>query len=135
MRHTKKSNQRRPSHLVQRNVMIRYSQSFNGYYYACNQYGHRARDYRVAPRRSTKYVNRNSSTLVRNMHVVCYKCDNLGHIAKDCRLDLVKPTVLRKRKNKKKNMPYKVNMCFHDVEKKANISKKKNKMVWREKEW
>ena len=46
-----------------------HSRYFNGYFFACNMYGHKAVD---CYRRNMK-------------HVRCYACNNLGHIAKECR--------------------------------------------------
>lgn len=81
---------------------------------------------RVAPRRSTKYVNINYFSPIVDMNLVCYKCDNFGHIAKNCRLNYGRPIEHYERKRSKSP---KVNNGSHILEKKADKKEKKLKKV------
>jgi hypothetical protein len=57
----------------------RYQSFFRGYYFSCNNFGHKAIDCR-AYTRNTQERNRGIYN-----NVECYKFHNYGHIAQDCR--------------------------------------------------
>ena len=84
--------------IPRRKFPSRYQHIFYGYYYSCGKFGHKAVECRTYPRneynsrRSFKYEphraqrNINRFEHLRN-NIECYKCQNFGHIAKDCRLE------------------------------------------------
>ena len=80
----------------------RYQTIFFGSYYACNNFGHKAANCRANNRNINNfeshaqkgYLGRPSETQRRSynmfeslsIEVECYKCNNFGHMAKDCRM-------------------------------------------------
>lgn len=60
------------------------------------------------------------------MNIMCYNCNNFGHIAKNCRLNHVIPIG---HYNNKKSMLPKVNNVSHTLEKKNDQIEKRTKKV------
>jgi len=62
----------------------RFTQSFFGYYFKCNGYGHRISEckYNVGPR---NFSSRNMFAPLMDYAVECYNCHNYGHITRNCR--------------------------------------------------
>jgi hypothetical protein len=85
-----------------RSSTIRYQTIFFGLCYACNNFGHKAINCRANNRNNNHfeshtqrgYSRRPSETQRRSYNmfeslsteVECYKCNNFGHMAKDCRM-------------------------------------------------
>jgi hypothetical protein len=83
------------------NHTIRYQNSFFGYCYSCNGFGHKEIDCRTNVRgsymrnnnRDTHGFSRrnyNSFSPLLNYNIICYNCNNYGHIAKFYRSDFRK---------------------------------------------
>ena len=82
--------------------MPRYQTIFFGLCYACNNFGHKVVNYRANKENNNNfeshtqrgYSRRPNETQRRSYNrfeslrteVKCYKCNNLGHVAKDCRM-------------------------------------------------
>ena len=62
----------------------RFTQSFSGYYFKCNGYGHRISEckYNVSPR---NFASRNMFAPLVDYAVECYNCHKYGHTARNCR--------------------------------------------------
>jgi hypothetical protein len=85
-----------------RSPTLRYQTIFLGLCYSCNNFGHKAINCRAYARNRSNYGGYPKNNYLRKPHesynknynsfgslnneVECYKCNNFGHIAKDCRL-------------------------------------------------
>jgi hypothetical protein len=81
-------------------TQLRYQNSFLGYCFSCNHFGHKEIDCRAYARNNHVW-NKNISTYgfsnrnynsfapLFDYNVVCYKCNNYGHITHFCRSGLV----------------------------------------------
>jgi hypothetical protein len=87
--------------------MTSYSSYFYGYFYSCNQFGHRAKEYRIIPRRSTKFMSQNPFVPLTDMNVICYNYNNFGHIERNCRMKFVRPNVKLEKGNSQPPKPSK----------------------------
>ena len=73
----------------------RYLHIFLGHYFACNNFGQKALNCRTE-RKVSKYKkksssngskgNKNTFTLLQKYDIECYKCNNHGHMPRDCKL-------------------------------------------------
>jgi hypothetical protein len=90
-------------HHSRRSPTLRYQTIFLGLCYSCNNFGHKAINCRAYAKNRSNYegysrmnnylrkpheaynINYNSFGSLNN-EVECYKCNNFGHMAKDCRL-------------------------------------------------
>ena len=90
----------------------RYLQIFLGHFFACNNFGHKALNCRTE-RIFFEYKKKSSSnkskgdknliTLIQKYDIECYKCNNHGHIARDCKLKAsTNNTVTTKSQNTKR---------------------------------
>jgi hypothetical protein len=85
-----------------RSLTPRYQNFFLGHYYTCGNFGHKAITCRINERnnyasymngansrygnvRRTVNINYNPFDSLIDQNIVCYKCNNLGHKARDCR--------------------------------------------------
>lgn len=66
------------------------SNTFPGYYFSCNKFGHKAVDCRLDMRRNT-FMSQNLFAPLADFTIVCYKCNNLGHIEIFCRSGIKSP--------------------------------------------
>ena len=73
----------------------RYLQIFLGHYYSCDNFGHKSLNWETN-RKVHEYKKKSSShktkgnhnlfTLLQKYDIECYKCNNHGHMARDCKL-------------------------------------------------
>jgi hypothetical protein len=81
-----------------RSMASRYQHIFLGHYYSCNNFGHKALNYKAYGKvhfhkknTSNNYPkerkgNHNSFAPLQSYDIECYKCNNHGHITRECKL-------------------------------------------------
>ena len=87
--------------MIRRTPPNRYQHIFLGYFYSCNNFGHKVvhcKAYRkYKPRTIQRYennkndvekINYNSFSPLQEYNVECHKCNNYGHKANECRLPM-----------------------------------------------
>ena len=98
----------------------RYQHLFLGYYFSCNNFGHKELNFRSYGKYNYKNVqiygyknnknnnnqenrNYNSFSPLQSYNVECHKCNNYGHKASDCRLPKhpIKNSKIQEEKHKK----------------------------------
>lgn len=98
----------------------RYKNSFYGYCYLCKDFGHKYVDCRVHGTRRSNQINIKSESFPPFLrHIKCYFCDNIVHVAKNCKLSLA---LLESRWRKKKTWCE----CFQHVSKKSADENQEN---------
>ena len=100
----------------------RYTNHFHGYYYACNNFGHKFVDCKLCSKRGMKYYTSAQTYLGK---IRCYVCLKLGHKAKDCKLPYTLKNSIQMMETKKIKQSY-------ESKRSAYIMKNPNK-VWKEK--
>ena len=69
----------------------RYQQIFLGHFYSCNNFGHKAlnyvSEYKKKSSSNKSKGNKNLFTLLQKYYIECYKCNNNGHMERDCKLE------------------------------------------------
>jgi hypothetical protein len=112
------------------NHTTRYQNSFFGYCYSCNGFGHKAIDCRTNVRsdpirnnnRDTHgYSRRNYNYFspLLNYNIICYNCNNFGHIEKLCRSNFKKiqgkegPTIMKRNQEQSKDKSMFVQATLH----------------------
>ena len=100
----------------------RYTNHFHGYYYACNEFGHKSIDCKLCSKRGMKYY---TLAQIYFDKIRCYICLKLGHKAKDCKL----PYIL---KNSRHMMETKKIKQKYVSKRREDIMMNPNK-VWKEK--
>jgi hypothetical protein len=119
-----KENEYRRNENTRRTPPKRYQHHFLGYYFSCNNFGHKAIHFRVYGKNNHKNVqrygyknnkNNNNNQEDRNYNSLsplqhynvecykCYKCNNYGHKSSDCRLPkhTIKTSNIQEEKHKK----------------------------------
>lgn len=114
---------KRSSHPTRVNIMTRYSSYFYIYCYTCNNFGHRARDYKVISKRNINFVRKNDFPLV-EMNIVCYKCKIFYHVSRDGRTLFIGPNMKYERKKIMPPKGVKENKFFEREEKEFERSLK-----------
>lgn len=66
-------------------VYPRFGSFFSGYFFYCNQYGHRENNCNMLKRKSN-FVYKTPFVMLN--HITCSSCNKVGHIDKFCRLKL-----------------------------------------------
>ena len=63
--------------------LTRYINHFQGYYYSCNEFGHKSVECKLCSKRGTKYYTSAQMYLGK---IRCYVCLKLRHKATECKL-------------------------------------------------
>lgn len=86
-----RNNSRRPSYAILRRPMRNtfnntwYSPQFNSYCNKCNTYSHRFVDCKLMHKSPPSYESSNPFVSFRNVDIVCYHCNGVGHRSYKCR--------------------------------------------------
>lgn len=80
--------------------------SFNGYCNLCNYFGHKATNCRDLPRRNITFDSQNSFDSLKDYNIICFNCQNVGHIARNCHMNFAKIKRAENRFSRKKQRKY-----------------------------
>ena len=120
--------------IVQRRIYDRFQNKFDGYYFFCYKYGHKAvfcngllrnriawNNYDISRfkygRRTQNILNNSYNSFhVLNIELECYKCNNFGHIARNCPINFSKSAIskytnMKTKCWKKKNQHLNIEDC------------------------
>lgn len=65
-----------------------YVPKFHGYYYQCNKFRHIIVDCSLMHKPPNIFESRNPFVALREMNVICYECNGVGHRSYECRRSL-----------------------------------------------